>query len=243
MDHVRDARYVGRVAGLWRYPVKSMMGEALAEIEVAWHGLAGDRRWAFIRNDVAHSGFPWLTIRERPDMGNYRPSFADPSRPENSSTTVQTPEGNSFDITDPELGSELYPNGVHLIKQNRGIFDTFPLSLITAQTIAQLGKTVGTELEVRRFRPNILVQADDDAPFLEDNWVGRVIRIGGLRMRIDKRDGRCVIITIDPLTTARNPAILRALVGDRQGCLGVYGSTVQPGLVALNDAVLIEEVG
>ena len=84
------------------------------------------------------------------------------------------------------------------------------------------------------------MEAADDLPFLEDNWVGRVLCIGGMRMRVDKRDGRCVVITIDPITTERNPDILRTVGRDRQGCLGVYGTTVEPGLVALNDAVLVE---
>ena len=64
-----SGREVGRVAALWRYPVKSMGGEVLSETEVSWHGFAGDRRWAFIREGVVRSGFPWLTIRERPAMG------------------------------------------------------------------------------------------------------------------------------------------------------------------------------
>ena len=126
-----------------------------------------------------------------------------------------------------------------MIKQNRGIFDTFPLSLITTQTIARLGEMVGAPLEVQRFRPNILVEAAEADPFQEDGWVGCVLRIGGMRMRVDKRDGRCVVITIDPVTTQRNPAILRTVARDRQGCLGVYGSTVTPGRVAVNDAVTL----
>src|SRR5690606_36924276 len=65
---------LGRVVGLWRYPVKSMAGEALAETEVSWFGFAGDRRWAFVRGGAVQSGFPWLTLRERADMAHYRPS-------------------------------------------------------------------------------------------------------------------------------------------------------------------------
>ena len=64
---------IGRVAGLWRYPVKSMAAEALDEVLVSWHGLAGDRRWAFVRPGIPRSGFPWLTIRELPEMSHYRP--------------------------------------------------------------------------------------------------------------------------------------------------------------------------
>lgn len=240
MNHSRSCKCVGRVVGLWRYPIKSMGAEALAEVDVSWHGLAGDRRWAYIRDGVAQSGFPWLTLRERADMSHYCPSFAEPSRPDKSPTIVRTPSGVIFDVADPVLGAELYPSGVRVIRQDRGVFDTFPLSLITTQTIARLSQTVGVQLDVQRFRPNLLVEGVDEVPFSEDDWVGCILRIGKLRMRVDKRDGRCVVITIDPVTTARNPAILRTVATDRQGCLGVYGSTVEPGRVALGDPVLVE---
>ncbi len=231
---------VGRVVGLWRYPVKSMAAESLTDVEVSWHGLTGDRRWAFVRDGLEQSGFPWLTLRERADMNHFRPSFAEPSRPDKSRTMVHTPAGRCLDVTDPMLAAELWPAGARVIRQSRGIFDTFPLSAISVQTIAELGRRVGAELAVGRFRPNILVDADGGGAFPEDDWVGHVLRIGDLRLRIDKRDGRCVVITIDPATTQRNTAILRTVLRERDGCLGVYGSTVEPGRIALNDEVRIE---
>jgi uncharacterized protein YcbX len=217
-----------------------MAAEALAAVDVSWHGLAGDRRWAFIRSDVPQSGFPWLTLRERADMSHYRPLFVDPERPDKSATIVRTPAGTSFDVTDPVLAATLGASGLRAIKHDRGIFDTFPLSLITTQSIAKLSEMIGESLDVQRFRPNILVQASDDSPFAEDSWVGCVLRIGGFRMRVDKRDGRCAVITIDPLTTERNPVILRKVAQDREGCLGIYGSTVEPGRVTLDDRVFME---
>ena len=242
MNTATTGKPVGRVAGLWRYPVKSMGAEALDAVDVSWFGLAGDRRWAFVRDEAVQSDFPWLTIRQRADMNLYHPAFADPSRPDKSPTVVRTPSGDTLDVTDPKLGADLYAAGARVIRQNRGIFDTFPLSLITTQTISGLGETVGTELDVLRFRPNILVEANDDDPFPEDSWVGCVLRIGGLRMRIDKRDGRCVVITVDPVTSERRPEILRTVVREREGCIGVYGTTVEPGVVALDDSVVLESV-
>jgi len=232
-----NGRPVGRVAGLWRYPVKSMAAEPLAAVDVSWHGFAGDRRWAFIRDGVPQSGFPWLTLRERANMSHYRPAFVDPTQPDKSSTIVRTPTGVVYDVMDPALAAELWPEGARVIKQNRGVFDTFPLSLITNQTVTRLGEMIGTQLDVKRFRPNILVETAADAPFQEDDWVGRTLHIGDMAMRIDKRDGRCVVITIDPLTSERNPTILRTVARDREGCLGVYGSTVTPGRVAVGDVV------
>jgi uncharacterized protein YcbX len=230
---------VGRVAGIWRYPVKSMGAESLDAVDVSWHGLAGDRRWAFVRHGTTRSGFPWLTIRERPDMGHYRPSFVDPDRPDASPTMVRTPSGRDLDVVDPALAGELGP-GVRVLKQDRGVFDTMPLSLITTRTIAGLGALVGTDLDVLRFRPNLLIEPLDDAPFSEDAWVGRVLCIGGLRMRVDQRDQRCVMVNVDPVTTERDPSVLRAIARHRQACLGVYGSTVRAGRVALGDSVLLE---
>ena len=69
-----------------------------------------------------------------------------------------------------------------------------------------------------------------------------MLRLGNLRMRLDKRDGRCVVITIDPVTGERDPEVLRAVVEERQGCLGVYGTTVSPGRVTLNDGVCLDSV-
>lgn len=236
----RNGRPVGRVVGLWRYPVKSMAGEPLSEVEVSWHGFTGDRRWAFVRDGITQSGFPWLTLRERGDMNHYCPTFVEAAKPDNSSVIVRTPSGDIYDVMDAALAAELHPQGARVIKQNRGIFDTFPLSLITTQSIAALGERVGASLDVQRFRPNMLVEAADAVPFVEDSWVGCVLRVGGMSMRVDKRDGRCAVITIDPLTTERNPTILRTVAQERGGCLGIYGSTVQPGRIAVDDPVFIE---
>jgi len=231
---------VGRVEALWRYPVKSMAAESLDEVEVSWHGLAGDRRWAFVRDGLVRSGFPWLTIRERPELGHYRPSFLDPHRPDASPTIIRTPSGDEFDVIHPALAAELGA-GVRVMKQDRGVFDTMPLALITTQAIAGLAALVDRELDVQRFRPNLLIKAADDAAFPEDAWVGSVLRIGDVRIRVDQRDKRCVMVNVDPATTERDPAILRVIAHERQACLGVYGSTVQPGRATVGDPVVLED--
>jgi uncharacterized protein len=171
---------VGHVVALRRYPVKSMAAEELDEVEVSWHGLAGDRRWAFIRAGQVHSGFPWLTLRQRPELTHYRPRLTQPERPSASAVRVRTPSGVELDVADPLLAVELGA-GVRVIKQDRGVFDTFPLSLLTTQTVAGLGRLAGTQLTACRFRPNLLVDAGE-CDFPEDRWVGRVLRIGGSAM-------------------------------------------------------------
>lgn len=240
MRNCENGRPVGRVVGLWRYPVKSMAAEPLDAVDVSWSGLAGDRRWAFIRPGLERSGFPWLTIRELPELRHHVPFFTEPDRPNTSTTMVRTPAARELEVTDPELASALGA-GVRVIKQDVGVFDTMPLSLITTQTVAALAEQVGVALEPQRFRPNLLVDAGGDEPFPEDAWVGSILQVGGFRMRVDKRDQRCVMVNVDPVTDVRNAAILRAIAQERQTCLGVYGSTVEPGRVVVGDGVLLEE--
>ena len=234
------AAEVGRVAALWRYPVKSMAGEDLDAADVAWHGLAGDRRWAFVRDGIVRSGFPWMTIRERAEMLHYRPRFADAGRPDLSATLVSTPSGAELDVVDPALAAEL-GDGVRVIKQDRGVFDSAPLSLITTQSVARIAALAdAAELDPRRFRPNLLIEAADGTPFQEEDWVGSVLRVGGMRMRVDRRDERCVIVNTDPDSAVREPSVLKALGRERQACAGVYGTTVEPGRVAVGDVVALE---
>jgi uncharacterized protein YcbX len=169
-------------------------------------------------------------------MADYRPRFGDPSRPEDSPTVVRTPAGDELDVLDPALATEL-GHGARPIKQSRGVFDAMPLSVIATGSVAALAERAGTAADARRYRPNVLVEA---AAFAEDEWVGRVLRVGGMRMRVDLRDPRCVVVNVDPATSTRDPAVLRAIAQERDSCLGVYGSTVDPGRVAVGDAVVLE---
>jgi Uncharacterized Fe-S protein len=230
---------VGRIAAMFRYPVKSMAAEAVETVEVGWNGLAGDRRWAFVRDGMTRSGFPWLTIRENPGMWRYRPRFAEPDRPDLSQTIVRTPAGAELDVVDPALADEL-GHGSRVIRQTRGIFDTMPLSVISLQTISALSAVVGQELGPLRFRPNLVIDASTDSDFPEDAWVGKTLNIGGFTMRVDKRDKRCVMVNVNPDTTDRNPEVLRAIARDRDARLGVYGTTVKEGAVAVGETVTVE---
>jgi uncharacterized protein YcbX len=172
-------------------------------------------------------------------MLHYRPSFLEPHRPDASRTLVRTPAGAEHDVVDPALAAEL-GHGARAIKLHRGLFDVAPLALITTRSVASLGGLLGTELDAQRFRPNLLVEAASDQSFPEDEWVGSVLRVGGMRVRVDQRDERCAVVNVDPETAERDPAVLRAIASERESCLGVYGSTVEPGRVAVGDPVLLD---
>ena len=238
LNQTQNTKLVGKVVGIWRYPVKSMAAEALTAANVSWYGIEGDRRWAFVRGGVERSGFPWMTNRQRPDMWKYEPYFVDPDKPDSSPTVVRSPSGREYDVDDPALAAELGHDS-RVIKQDRGIFDAFPLSLMTTQTVSGLEALVGKNLDALRFRPNILVEASSAESFPEDQWVGRTIQIGEMAMRVDKRDGRCSVVNVNPETSEIDPSVLKAIAKLREGCLGVYGSTVKQGRLAMGDSVYL----
>jgi uncharacterized protein YcbX len=150
-------------------------------------------------------------------------------RIEGDRTLVRTPSGAELDVIDPALATEL-GHGARVIKQDRGVFDTAPLSLLSTGSVTALREG----LDPRRFRPNILVEGSD-----EDDWVGRVLTIGGMRMRVDQPDERCVIVNVDPDTAERDHSILRKIAQERENRFGVYGSVVTPGRISVGDPIRI----
>ena len=235
----RDRARAGVVSGLWRYPVKSMAGEALASADLSWAGLAGDRRWAFVRPDSGGSGFPWHTIREFPQMSGYPALLSDPARPDRSPAVVRTPDGVRHDVTDPRLAADLGP-GVRVMRLDRGAFDAMPVSLISDSTVSALCALAQVPGSPLRFRPNVVVTLDSGAPFEEDDWVGSAVRIGAAVVRIDRRDSRCVIVNVDPATGRPGSRLLKVIGATRGAWAGIYGTTVRPGPVRVGDPVVID---
>ena len=228
---------VGIVKALYRYPVKSMKGESVAETNVYWHGLDGDRRYAFVRGDI-RSSFPWLSARQIPEMLTYVPSFADPTDANNSKVTVLTPNGRSLPVTSPELLAELteaYGADVSLINIGRGAFDSIPLSIMSTATADAL------DVDFRRFRQNIVIETTSGKPFAEEEWLVQALTFGNqTRIRLNRRIARCVMVTVDPETAVSNPAILKNIAQTRDNCVGVHASTEMPGRIAVGDVVWLE---
>jgi uncharacterized protein YcbX len=225
---------VATVRAVYRYPVKSMGAESLSAAEVDWYGVVGDRRFGFVR-ETDHSDFPWLTIREVPAMTRYGARCG--ADAEKDAPTVTTPDGRELAVTDDALAAELataHGKPIRLVRTFRGLFDCFPLSVLSVQSVAGLGELAARELNPLRFRPTILVDAPGGA-FPEDAWVGRTLQFGAgddaPRMRVDVPDRRCMVINFDHATAERDPAVLRAAAQNRDACVGVYGSVERPGVL------------
>ena len=239
---------VGVVKELYRFPVKSMRGEALTEAFGYWHGFQGDRRYAFVRSEN-RSGFPWLTGREIPQIVQFTPRYTDPSDVENSPVEVELPDGRILPIASEELNevlAEAYGKPVHLIKIERGAFDSQVISVMSNATATALSDTIGTAVTPLRFRENIIIEPFDDQPFVEERWLDSSLVFGSkedsLRIRLNRRIQRCVMINIDPETAEKEPTVLKTVAQTRQNCVGVYGSPERPGMVRVGDAVKLVRI-
>ncbi len=235
--------HLGHVHELVRYPVKSMAGIATGTAFLGWHGLQGDRRFAFRRlNDS--SGFPWLSASRLPELLLYQPLGLDESAEEPTPTHVRTPEGTELAIGSPELQnsvSEKFGSAVELMKLKHGIFDEASVSVINLATIAAIGREAGQDLDTRRFRANILLATESREPLLEDSWIGGRLVFGsdetGPIVSVTMRDPRCVMINFDPDTAQSDPRIMKAAVRLNNNDAGAYGTVARTGQISVGQPV------
>lgn len=121
--------------------------------------------------------------------------------------------------------------------------DEMPLTMVSFASVDELGRHGGYEgnLDPLRFRINL--ELDGAAPFEEDTWDGRQVRIGGAVVRVAGQIPRCAVTTQDPTTglrdwnTLKQIASFRPLMQTRQVPFGVYATVEQPGHVTVGDIV------
>jgi uncharacterized protein YcbX len=254
---------VGKVESLWRYPVKSMRGEELDEMFVGYAGVYGDRLFAFASSANAN-GFPFFTGRDQRQMIRYRARFRNPekaARPVNLSDAekhnatplyaapndlmvdIETPDGKTFAINDPALIDNLRANidekhQLTLLRSDKAMTDCRPLSIFAVQSAKKLGEETGTSVDKRRFRANVYLDLNSSWGFVEDAFVGKTLRIGSkVVVSVVERDPRCMMITLDPDTAEKSPAILKAVAQAHEGMAGVYGALLAEGMIHKGDSV------
>ncbi|MDQ6809482.1 MAG: MOSC domain-containing protein [Verrucomicrobiota bacterium] len=235
---------IGTVESVWRYPVKSMRGEQLEEIFVTTAGVRGDRLFA-IRSSAAPAEFPYFTARQQHEMLRYRPCFRDSDGTGHGGiiVEVETPSGERLRVDDPALIEQIRrgiddKHQVSLMRSDRPLTDARPISIFSLQTARKLGQETGTTWDRRRFRANIYLDLPGTRGFAEDDLVGREVRIGReVILSVVKKDGRCVIVNLDPDTAAAAPALLRQVAQAHDGKAGVYCDVASEGIVRSGDAV------
>ena len=236
---------VGHVEAIFRYPVKSMAGERLESASLGWHGLEGDRRLAFRRTDD-RSGFPWLSASKLPELLRFAPERRADGAPGEPPTHVRTPAGELLPAFGEDLAAEVGRRlgaPVEMLHLNRGIFDEAAVSVIASDTVREVGRLAGRSLDVRRFRPNVLVRPSRSAAFQEDAWVGHVLAFGAgddaPAITVTMRDIRCSMLNFDPDSASPAPEVLKAVVRTHENTAGVYGAVTRTGRLVVGASVLL----
>ena len=254
---------VGKIDSLWRYPVKSMRGEELDEAFASFSGIYGDRLFAF-ESSASPKGFPYLTAREQQRLLQYRPHFRHPdkaARPINLTEAekmganpvwadfaelmvdVETPDGKTLAVDDPALIDMIradidQKHQLTLMRSERALTDCRPVSVFSLQSARQLAEETGTSIDKRRFRANVYVNLTSTQGFAENEFVGKTLRIGPkVVVTVLERDARCVMITLDPDTGEKTPAILKKVAQAHEGMAGVYGAVMVEGMLHKGDSV------
>jgi len=264
-----DVTTIGTVESLWRYPIKSMSGEATSEVFMGFSGIYGDRCFAF-KNSSARKGFPYLNATALEQMLRYRPQFRYPERaakppnlteamsiapgvtPANAESNdltldVVTPSGAVIAVDDPALIEMLGEglrgeNHLTLVRSDRALTDCRPVSLISLQTVRQVEAESGIPIDKRRFRANIYFNLVSGNGFAEDELVGRKLRIcPNAVVMVLERDPRCKMISLDPDTGEHNPEVLRKVVQVHENLAGVYCAVLVEGILRNGDSIILSD--
>jgi uncharacterized protein len=236
---------IGYVEAIYRYPVKSMAGERLESVEVGWHGVEGDRRLAFRRMDD-RSGFPWLSAGRLPSLLLFAPQRRNGSADGELPTHIRTPDGDQLPVFSEELAAAVgrrHGAAVQMIQLKQGIFDEASISVITDATVSEIGRLAARQMDVRRFRPNVVVRSLQPLPFQEDEWVGGVLLFGesenALAVAVTQRDVRCSMVNLDPHSASSAPEVLKAVVHANQNNAGIYGTVTRTGRLAIGQPIFL----
>jgi uncharacterized protein YcbX len=235
-----------RVLELWRYPVKSLQGERLAQADVGVLGIAGDRRWALFDRDTGLG----LTARRVPDL-----LWGSARLRDDGGVEVVLPDGTvtrEDDVLSDWLGrrvelraateqgdvaptyetpaDEEEPDPTEWLQWEGapGAFHDSPrirLSLVSTGTLGTWDR--------RRFRANVVLDGAG-----EDQLRGQEADLGSVRLRFGVPIARCVMTTRpQPGGIARDTSVLKTIHREREGLLAVRAAVLQPGTVRTGDVL------
>ncbi|MDT4933002.1 MAG: uncharacterized protein QOK11_894 [Pseudonocardiales bacterium] len=279
---------VGAVVTLWRYPVKSMLGEELDSSTVTERGLLGDRSYALVDSsdgkvasaknprkwprmlefraalaaDADRGGSPPGVRITLPDGDSVTSSQADHderlSRALDRAVTLEAAEPSDHQPdaapSQARVGTaeEYWPDMEDLDYRDTvtdfdlpegTFFDAAAVHVLTAATLDQLREfSPGGRFEVRRFRPNIVVDTSDrSSGFAEDAWIGHTIQIGDqVRLSITGPCSRCVMTTLAQADLPKDSGILRTAAQHHGVNVGVYASVAHGGTIRRGDPIWLD---
>ena len=281
---------LGKVDSIFRYPVKSMMGEKIEETCVTSNGVLGDRVWAVrdevrggirgakkipqlmqlsaaciveptgygsdptavtladgevIRTDdqninarlsqaLDHRVTIW-PIMPKEQLDHYRRGAPDSDDLE---TELRQVFGRTTDEPLPDLS--IFPPEILEYESPPGTyFDAFPLLILSKRSLAAMNQRQPASIfDRKRFRPNLLIEDFNSVgDFPEEAWEGFRLKVGSVVLKAEVVCPRCVVTTHGFEKLPKDPSIMRALVKENNGNLGLYASVEEPGKISAGDKI------
>lgn len=249
-----------QLLAIWRHPVKSLQGEPLESAVVDTDGLRGDRCWG-IRDEATGK---ILTGRREPRLLEAAASLGPDGQPEIGlpNGTILRGEGLATNaaltdwlgqpvtlaaaISAPGGRAEYFADAtddrstaIEWTMPAGRFVDGLPLLLLTTASIrAGAALHPDGDWDVRRFRPNLLIDVATDG-WVEDGWCGRTVRVGAVELRPRQPCVRCTMVTRPQPGLERDVDIYRTVARHHDGTLGVWTAVRTPGTIRTGDPLQI----
>jgi MOSC domain-containing protein len=205
------------VAGLWRYPIKTLAGEPLSTAAVGFPGILSDRAvWVIGPEGVRTSRRHYRLLGLRGTLNQQGHALINGHR-------WESPE--ALALVKQAAGDDAWLEA----SDAHDRFDVLPLLVATDGAVAAFGR------DVRRLRPNILIGGVEG--LAERDWPGAELHIGSLIVRLDSLRARCPMTTVDPDTLERDLEVLRDIGRRFRGRLALNADVARPGTIAIGDPV------
>ena len=274
------------VSTLWRYPVKSMMGEELNGAHITEKGVLGDRAYALVDN-TTQKVVSAKNPKKWPNFFDFRASYLAQPQANNAAVAIHLPNGEVLNSEQADLNQRLsealgaqvqlatqapeaavleqycpdFEGSANEISNDKvaadahegTFFDYATLHLLTTSSIAAMQKLYPEgRFEPRRFRPNLMIDTAGLEGFVENDWVGKTLKIGdSVRVKISDPCPRCVMPTLAQGDLPKDTGIMKhaiakntpfvPLAGKNLPSVGVYAQVVQGGWVKRGDSIVVED--
>ena len=239
------------IVEIWRYPVKSMLGEQLQQATVGPGGIQGDRRWAVVDAETGVS----LSAKRYADLLRCRARTSDGeiliSIPDNDECAAGSAEaarglsdllGRQVTTRSAEATERIrheFPTAVTAGEgepflyspETEAFFDCAPLQMLTTGTLRKLQQLLpASSIHPARFRPNFLIETTETG-FVENNWVNNEMMLGSLRCEVYDDTRRCIMVALGQADLPRDTEIIRAILKCNEGRAGVALKTLGTDVV------------
>lgn len=238
---------IGRVASLWRYPVQSLRGERVEALNVGADMSIGDRGYGIFDPEAGHIAISARGKKRWRPLVTWSARYLSEPEADKPLPPVEiifedgsTLRSDASDV-DAKLAARLGWDAKFVaVAESVPAYKHAAIHALTSATLATLQRLYPTgRFEPPRFRPNVFIETEARDGFVESEWLGRTLAVGGTRLTIDEHTVRCVMTTLPQGDLPQDAGILATVTEANKQHAGVYCGVALPGTIRLGDPVIL----